>query len=102
MKKSLLYSISYLSDCETDRIIGLKISTPSTTPVFLFGIYLPFDNNIESYKQHISTLWDIWNIYNENGDVIMLGDFNARYAELPNSYVQKVKSRLLTEFILSS
>lgn len=102
VKKSLLFSISYLSECETDRIIGLKISTPTTAPVYLFGVYLPFDNNVDAYKHYISMLWDLWNLFNEHGDVIMLGDFNARYAELPTSYVQRAKSHLLTDFIQSN
>ena len=76
---------------ETDRMMNdwTKISTKSTTPVFIFGVYLQFDNNLASLKQHVSTLLDIWNVYNENGDVMMLVDFNARYAELPTARVQK-------------
>ena len=99
VKKSLLFSISYLSECETDRIIGLKISTPTTSPVYLFWCLF---NNVDAYKHYISMLWDIWNLFYELGDVIIVCDYNARYAELPTSYVHRAKSRLLTDFIQSN
>lgn len=102
VKRSLLFSVTYLPECEQDRIVGIKLSTSNTTPLYIFGVYLPYDQDIEAYARYISSLWDIWNLYNDQGEVIILGDFNARYAETPLSHVQRVKTRLLTKFIQSN
>ena len=61
VKRSLLFSVTYLPECEQDRIVGIKLSTSNTTPLYIFGVYLPCDQDIETYTRYISSLWDIWN-----------------------------------------
>lgn len=99
VKKSLLFSVSYLPECESDRTVGIKFSTPTTTPVFIFGVYLPHSNNIEDYKNYIRSIWDIWSTYNELGDILMLGDFNARTDNHLVSYASKMKKQMFTNFV---
>lgn len=90
MKRTLILSISYLPEWQTGRKMGLKINSPTTFPVYLFGVcYLPLDNDIEACNQYISKSWDIWILYHKDGGAIMLGNFNAQYAELPICYTQK-------------
>lgn len=37
VRKTLLFSISCLPEREADRVIGLKTTSPTTSPVYIFG-----------------------------------------------------------------
>ena len=57
------------------------------------------DNDVDLYRQYMQHLYDIMNIYTEKGIIILAGDFNARLSEIPHSYSQKLKSKILTDFV---
>ncbi len=91
VRRSMMYSVTYLETCELDRVIGIEVKAATSTPIFIFGVYLPFDTDIQSYKRYIEYMYDLWSYYSELGSVIFLGDFKVRFDENPVTYSSKRK-----------
>ena len=93
-----MFSVS--EDIDSDRIVGveLKDKCNNSLPLFIFGVYLPANNDLVLYKRCIDVLYDLEAYYSNRGRVVFAGDMNARYNENPNGYIQKQKSDILTSF----
>ena len=46
-------------------------------PTFLFGVYMPSEGSIEWYKEVLSVLEELCSYYDNYGNIIIAGDFNA-------------------------
>ena len=99
VKQQLMFSVSLLKECCNDRIVLVELTASTFHKVYICAVYLPYDNDVDLYKQYMQQLYDIMNIYTEKGIIILAGDFNARAFENPHSYSQKLKSRILTDFV---
>lgn len=102
IKKSMMYSISLVSEYSTDRIIVTELLLADMQPVYIIGVYLPYENDIEFYKSYVDHLYDVLDIMSEKGIVILAGDFNAQVHEAPNGKSQKIKCKLLSDFVDSN
>ena len=68
---------------ESDRVCGIQFQTSPGEYWFIFQVYLPCSNHsVYDYRAHIDTLYDLWNMYANNGTVVFLGDFNAQTTRL--------------------
>ena len=77
LKKSLRFSVKQIEGIQTDCIVGVEISLHCNTPVFVFGVYLPYDNDITNYKSVIDIMYSLYSYHSHYGTVIFAGDFNA-------------------------
>ena len=104
IKKDLMFSVSEIKGIDNDRIIGVELrgKTNNTVPLFIFGVYLPANNDSVQYKNCVDTLCDLEAYYSNKGRVIISGDMNAKFNETSNGYIQKQKSKILTSFINDS
>ena len=96
-----MFSVSEIKGIDSDRIVGVELKERSSRslPLFIFGVYLPANNDLVQYKICIDVLNDLETYYSNRGRVIISGDMNARYNEISNGYIQKQKSNILTSFI---
>ena len=64
--------------CDDDRIIGLQYQLLPSNYVFIFQLYLPCSNHsIDSFRNYIHRLYELWYSYSDLGTVIFMGDFNC-------------------------
>jgi exonuclease III len=76
-KSFLQFSVLEISDINSERIVCIELKHHSYGSLFIFGVYLPSDESIESYKHELNIL-DSLCTYNSNfGNVIIAGDLNA-------------------------
>ena len=90
---------AYVEPIETDseRIVGLKLVGLSNKPYFIFSVYMPASNSIESYRDEIITLNTICNYYLNEGYVVVGGDMNASLVD--NQNINVSKSNILRTFV---
>ena len=98
VKKDLIQFVSIIEEYSNDRIVLLEIAQSAAWSFYICGVYLPYDNDVEHYKYYVNNLYDIMSVCTDK-TIILAGDFNARAFEIPYSYVPKVKSQTLSEFI---
>ena len=67
--------------------------------MFIFGIYLPSDENIENYRHVLNALDALYEYYSDFGSVIIAGDMNASCLETDLSRTNKPKSKELLNFV---
>ena len=61
-----------------DRIVAIQVQLVKDSFMYIFQIYLACSNHsIQKYKEYIEKLDDLWRVYSELGDVIIMGDFNC-------------------------
>ena len=55
IKKDIMFSVSEIRGIDSDRIVGveLKDKLDNTQPLYIFGVYLPANNDIARYKHCI-------------------------------------------------
>lgn len=93
-KKELELSICELTYFDSSRFIGLEIRRPHDRSLYIFGVYLPSDNIIQSYSTELYLLEDLVAHFSSLGDVIIGGDFNASIYDGDAHHVNVYKSRL--------
>ena len=103
-KKCYNYCITELDlGIETDRLMGVKINSDDSVPIFLINVYLPSTNStISDYQTNLDLLQVVYDSYFDKGVIIVVGDFNAELA--PSSdrrlgIVQNARGRLLDNFM---
>ncbi|KAK3098283.1 hypothetical protein FSP39_017953 [Pinctada imbricata] len=96
-KKALEFSVTEI-DIMSDRMVGLQFMNRSGAKIFILGVYLTSENNIEKYREEISLLSDLYVWYSSQGHVIIMGDMNSSLYGQSN--VQK--SQLLRKFVTSN
>ena len=80
----------------SNRIIGIQLNTNKNVPVFIFGVYMPYDNNIDEFRTELDTVESLYLYYSNYGKVFIAGDFNSSLIDDNN--VNMVKSRMLLRF----
>ncbi len=99
MKTSLYRTVQELS-IESDRIIGIRVSTSNGIQVFVICVYMPCTK--ETTSSYIETLQQLENVcdeYNQIGPVVILGDFNAEVKGPKTPHPHSPRTPLLQEFI---
>jgi exonuclease III len=76
-KKNFQFSVIEIIDIDSTRIIDAELKRHNRKSLFIIGVYLPSDSNIQSYCDEINLLEALYNHYSEYGDVLIGGDFNA-------------------------
>ena len=100
VKKALTFSIKYIyNQEECNRVSGIQIHVGGDSPLFVFGTYLPSDNNIQEYRDCVQYLDDIYKYYSQLGTVIYAGDCNAQFDTTPLSATAIRKSELFKDFL---
>jgi exonuclease III len=75
-KKSLeFYTSSVYTNC--NRVVGICLNTPNHVPLFVFGVYLPSENDIDQYREVLNVLNELFTNYSNHGHDIFTGDINA-------------------------
>ena len=49
-KRSLQFSINEMHNLDSERIVGIELKGQSFGSIFIFGVYLPSNENIDQYK----------------------------------------------------
>ena len=74
-----LNSIITPLNIDNDRIVGMQLQLSTSNYLFIFQMYLPCVNHsYEKYCDYINVLYDLYNMYSDQGLVVFMGDFNAR------------------------
>lgn len=76
-KSSLQFELKEIYNMNSDRIVGIEIKDQSVGSIFIFGVYLHFDKNIELYRDEINALDVLCSYYENYSHVIVAGDMNA-------------------------
>ena len=103
-KKSLAPRIQYL-DIDDDRICGIKYRASESEVIFILQVYLPTNQySVDAYAGYISRLCELYSLYEGDGRVIIMGDFNGhfigdRYTGLFTSR-DRFLNKLITRFEL--
>ena len=73
IKKDFMFSVSEIKGIDSDRIVGveLKDKCNNSLPLFIFGVYLPANNDLVLYKRCIDVLYDLEAYYSNRGRVII-------------------------------
>ena len=77
-KKQLNYHVSSLP-IDSDRIIGVSVELDKNRLLTLLAVYLPSTNaTVEQYTDCLDLLSNLYHMYCEGSEVIILGDMNAQ------------------------
>lgn len=98
-RKSLSFTIKEIPCLESNRIIGAELSDKKDGRWYIFGVYLPSDNNLDIYAQELTIVKNMYHYYSSYGKVILGGDFNGSL--LDQQHTNQHKSKLLTKFVLN-
>lgn len=98
-RKFLSFSIKEIPCPESNRIIGAELSDKKPGRWYVFGVYLPSDNNLDIYAQELTIFENIYHYYSSYGKVILGGDFNG--SPLDQQQTNQNKSKLLTKFFMN-
>ena len=55
-KKNLSFSIREIPCYDSNRIIDIELKTSNGSNLYILGVYLPSDSNIDSYAQELNML----------------------------------------------
>ena len=77
-KKKISRKICTIETAKHEGILGTKFVTRSTPPLFILGVYIPADSHTDSYLESLACLNPIHSNCAKCGDVVLLGDFNAK------------------------
>lgn len=98
-RRSLSSIIKHL-DCGNDRIIGIKVQSRSQRPLFIFSVYMPACNDIQTYSECLDKLSDITIYYQGIGHVMICGDMNASLKD--DVHVNEPKSNIFKRYVNDS
>ena len=102
VNKSLINATEDIVITKSNRITGIGIHRENDCPVFIFGVYMPSDNNLQDYKYEVECLADIVEYYSCRGKIVLGGDFNAQYNTSPRSYAAQYKKEILRSWMSSN
>jgi hypothetical protein len=64
---------------DDDRIVGIQYQLSKDTYIFIIQVYLPCSNYpIQTFRDYIDKLYNLWSMYSDKGVVLFIGDFNAK------------------------
>ena len=97
-KKSLeFYTNSVCTN--SNRVVGICLKTPNHCPLYVFGVYLPSENDIDQYRKVLDVLNGLHTNYSNHGHVIFAGDMNASILQKDTDRSNPYKSAELTDFL---
>ena len=100
-KKSISASAIILP--EEDRIIGITIQEKGLSPIFIFCVYAPSSNSrLDTYREFVDKLYNLYAEYHSLGTVILLGDFKAEISGSRYKARVGTSERILSKFIKST
>ena len=97
-KSSLQFSVLEISAINSKRIVCIELKHHSYGSLFIFGVCLPSDESIESYKHELNIL-DSCTYYSNFDNVIIAGDLNASGQVQDHDRSNRYKSIELTKLI---
>jgi exonuclease III len=62
-RKSVSFSVKEISCFDSNCVIGIQLTDNGDNSWYIFGVYLPSDNNIEAYVQKINIVDNLYNYY---------------------------------------
>lgn len=96
-KRSLEFYTS-LINTNSNRVIGICLKTPTHVPLYIFGVYLPSENDVDKYREELNVLHDLYTIYSNHGHVIFAGDMNGSLQQKDVEKTNSYKSAELVTF----
>ncbi len=67
-----------LEDIGNERIIVVKLSPPSSRPLYIMNVYLPsINHNFDEYSEHFGQVMEIHQYLSTCGHVLIAGDINT-------------------------
>ena len=72
--------LPYMEEINVDskRIVDIKLSLPSSEPLFIFSVYMPASSlPFEIFSETLELLEELYDSYKELGTVIVMGDMNT-------------------------
>lgn len=69
-KKDIEMSISEIPDIDSSRLIAVELKRINQRPLYIIGVYLPSENDMQHYLSELSMLETIFNHLCSLGDVI--------------------------------
>lgn len=94
------FTLSEIPDINSSRIIGVEVKRIHHRSLYIFGVYLPSDSNIQPCSTELNHLDALFNHFCTIGDVIIGGDLNTSIYESDSAHVNLYKSKALREFML--
>lgn len=98
-RKSLSFSIKEIPCPESNRIIGAELSDKKGGRWYIFGVYLPSDNNLDIYARELTIVENMYHYYSSFGKVILGGDVDGSL--LDQQHTNQHKSKFLTKFVMN-
>ncbi|KAI8485281.1 hypothetical protein Bbelb_370280 [Branchiostoma belcheri] len=75
------YAVHKLED-GNDRIIGVTVRLKNGQKIFVFAVYMPYSGlAVDTYREHLDIIIEVYRKYENEGEVILVGDFNADIGE---------------------
>ena len=96
-RKTLSFSIKEIDCSQSSRVIGIELSSTNSNSLFIFGVYLPSDNDINAYCHELSIIESLYSYYSNYGTVIVAGDLNGSIIDTKDTNLNK--SHILTQFV---
>lgn len=79
VRNDLKFSIHPIETDKSQRVHGIQLQGENSDTLYVFGVYLPSDTDLENYTSCLNNLQDIYSFYSQKGNVIIGDDFNAQY-----------------------
>jgi hypothetical protein len=95
-RKNLSFPIREIPCYDSNCIIGIELKTTNGSNLYILGVYLPSNSNIDSYAQELNVLGNLYCHYLNYGKVIIEGNFNASLIETIGT--NERKSQILSSF----
>ena len=81
---------------DSNRIVGVELRDSNWNVMYIFGVYLPADGDIENYSYEIGLVESLYTYYSMYGNVIA-GDMNSSWISKLNTNSRK--SDIVTSFM---
>ncbi|KAI8495196.1 hypothetical protein Bbelb_271820 [Branchiostoma belcheri] len=80
-KETIDYAVHILED-GNDRNIGVRVRLQNGQKTFVFAVYMPYSGlAVDTYREHLDIITEVYRKYENEGEVILVGDFNADIGE---------------------
>lgn len=96
IKNHLMYSVTEIPCFDSNRVSSVEVKT-SGGNLYIFGVYMHADNNIDAYMYELNTLESLYNFFSTYVDVQIAGDLNSSC--ISRNHTNAMKAQALTAFI---
>ena len=88
-----------IDNIASERTVGIELKSQTHGNLYIFGVYLQSDDNIEKYINDILILDSLCSYYCNYGKIIIAGDMNGTCDMSNSSFTNKFKSGELHRFV---